>query len=342
MNPLDKALTNIELLLEKGLIDDETANSLASKAYQDYDELYYNSKIKDTNGDFNQMSSLAEFSAATDTNTFGQYILAIGEELGYDDIYEFVGDLTESFDADPDEIVGILAGEYLPTEEFIESLSDMVEVDQELYDALYDSAAEAYIDSGVVDTVLEELTAEESYDDEYEDDADYDNYYDEEDSQEYDDSAEAGYNDDLALAALQEAREAKYNAAMLQNQMAEFNAIAEVNSALKERERFALDLVSAGKMPPVVFEDLFGNFDSDEDRLAAFSQVCEYNGTDATSELYAIDKQLNTFAAYGDTALFNRHAYDYVDEEVINEELEEYQEALLNRELAEAKKANLI
>lgn len=348
MNELDSVLNNIQHFFNEGIIDEIQANELAEKANNDYNELIDNNS---NNGEFNSMSNMAEFSSATQTNYFGDSMLALGEALGYEDVVDYAEDLGEALGFDSEEILAVLAGDLLPTADLVELIAGSLDLDEDIYNDLNEAAMESVVEDAEMYSDEDE---DDYYDDDvydyYEDDDDYyvdEDYYDDDDAY---DLEEAMYEQDLAnseteevaLAALEEAQEANYNAAVLQEQLAEFSAVAEVSSALNDRDMYAQSLVGQGKMPPAVYYDLFGNFSSSDDRIAAFSQVCEVNGTDASSELYSIDKILDTFESYGDTALFNRHAYDVMDEEEVLEELIEYDQASLNRQLAEMKRANLI
>jgi hypothetical protein len=292
------------------------------------------------------MSNMAEFSAANDSNSFGDSLLALGQAMGYDDVMEYTVDLADSIGADPEELLMFMSGDALPSAELVDLIADSLNLDEDIYEDLQQSAIESIIEDAELYGDGFEEEYDDGYDDEYyyEDASDYMDYDDSDELEQYlyEQELAQAETDELALAALEEAREANYNAAVLQNQMAEFSAVAEVSSALNDRDMYAQSLVMQGKMPPAVYEDLFGNFSSNDDRIAAFSQVCAMNGTDASSELYSMDKILDTFENYGDTALFNRHAYDVVDEEEVLEELIEYDQAALNRQLAYAKKANLI
>lgn len=352
MNELDSVLNNIQHFYNEGIIDENKANELAENAINDYNELIDDNDYSNySNGDIN-MSNMAEFSAANDSNSFGDSLLALGQAMGYEDVMDYALDLADSIGADPEEMLMFMSGDALPSADLVDLIADSLNLDDDIYDDLQESAVESIIE----DAEIYGNALEEEYDDGYyEDDYYEDDYYDYEDAYDYmDDGSDEleqylyeqelanAETDDIALAALEEAREANYNAAVLNEQLAEFSAVAEVSSALNERDMYAQSLVMQGKMPPAVYEDLFGNFASSEDRIAAFSQVCSVNGTDASSELYSMDKILDTFENYGDTALFNRHAYDVVDEEEVYEELIEYDQAALNRQLAYAKRANLI
>lgn len=349
MNELKSVLNNIQHFLSEGIINEERANQLAENAINDYNELIGEEDFSNyNNGDFN-MSNMAEFSAANDSNSFGDSLLALGQAMGYDDVMDYTLDLADSMGADPEELLMFMSGDILPTSELVDLISDTLELDEEIREDLHNSAIESIIeDTELYDDGLEEEYNDSEYD--YSDNEYYygnnANYYDEGSAELeeylYQQELANAKAEEIALAALEEAQEANYNAAILNEQMAEFSAVAEVSSALNERDMYAQSLVMQGKMPPAVYQDLFGNFSSNEDRIAAFSQVCAVNGTDASSELYSMDKILDTFENYGDTALFNRHAYDVVDEEEVLEELVEYDQAALNRQLAYAKKANLI
>lgn len=99
--------------------------------------------------------------------------------------------------------------------------------------------------------------------------------------------------------------EANYRIAELEEKVAEFQARSEVTDRLQQLERYAAQGVNDGWLPPVARNAVMGNFETDSDRLAAFSQVCESNRVDVETELYATQKILETFEKCGPFARFS-------------------------------------
>lgn len=117
--------------------------------------------------------------------------------------------------------------------------------------------------------------------------------------------AEEVRSDDEVSDDEEEDDEANYRIAQLENQVAEFQAQTEVTNQLQQLERYAAQGVQDGWLPPVARDAVMGNFETDSDRLAAFSQVCQSNQVDIETELYATQKILETFEKCGPFARFS-------------------------------------
>jgi hypothetical protein len=98
---------------------------------------------------------------------------------------------------------------------------------------------------------------------------------------------------------------------------------------------YATELISDGKMPPIVGEFLFGSFSTEDDQIAAFSQVAETNGVDLEAELYSMDKILNIFDQLGEVLEFAQYddSMSFEEEVALTEEMQAQQQAELNAQL---------
>ena len=118
----------------------------------------------------------------------------------------------------------------------------------------------------------------------------------------------------------------------LEAQVAEFQAANALKDVLHKLDVQAQNLVENGDLPPVAYDILFGSFDTEEDRVAAFSQVAESNGNNLNEELVKIQGALELFErmGLGELGLFNQ----MIEEEVMSnfsaqEELSEDEAALI-------------
>lgn len=100
----------------------------------------------------------------------------------------------------------------------------------------------------------------------------------------------------------------------LESQIAEFQAANALKDVLHKLDTQAQNLIEAGDLPPVAYDILFGAFDSEDDRIAAFSQVAESNGNNLNEELVKIQGALELFErmGLGEIGLFNELIEDEV------------------------------
>jgi len=158
---------------------------------------------------------------------------------------------------------------------------------------------------GLMDEDEEELEIEDEYDTEDED-------YEEEESASY--SAYDPRVDEL------------------EDQIAEFQAANALKDVLHKLDVKANELIEQGDLPPVARDILFGAFDSEDDRIAAFSQVAESNGNNLNEELVKIQGALELFErmGLGELGMFNELIEDSVMSNFSAEEqLSEDEEALI-------------
>lgn len=100
----------------------------------------------------------------------------------------------------------------------------------------------------------------------------------------------------------------------LESQIAEFQASNALKDVLHKLDNKAQNLIEAGDLPPVAYDILFGSFDTEDDRIAAFSQVAESNGNNLNEELVKIQGALELFErmGLGEIGLFNELIEDEV------------------------------
>jgi hypothetical protein len=318
-------LDEYDKLLDKNEISEEEYEELKTEALDDlmlmleeYDGLNYD----DEESEYNMGNNIAEFSVEP-INRFGAALLEIGELGGYTDLQDYISDLSEMTGNAPGDILDLINGDALPSEDFSDYVSDMFGLDDDLADDLYDATLEAYEDEGYE-------IEEEGY---YEDD-DLEGYYEDNLEEDYDDAWEDGYMEEID--PLEE--EVQYSQAridQLENTIAEFQTSQNLKNALDERMIYAAGLVQEGKMPPVVAETLFGEFNTEDDRVAAFSAVAQSNGVSLEAELHSIDKVLEIFDSLDGLAYFSSDLGDITEEEEeeMIEELAAEEQAILNAEL---------
>jgi hypothetical protein len=153
----------------------------------------------------------------------------------------------------------------------------------------------------------------------------------EEEEEVYDDEEEFEDDDEY------EEEEASYSAYdprvdQLENQIAEFQAANALKDVLHKLDTKAQTLIEQGDLPPVAHDILFGAFDSEDDRIAAFSQVAESNGNNLNEELVKIQGALELFErmGLGELGMFNELIEDSVMSNFSAEEqLSEDEEALI-------------
>lgn len=117
----------------------------------------------------------------------------------------------------------------------------------------------------------------------------------------------------------------------LEAQLAEFQAQNVLKDTLHKLDLRGQELVNSGDMPPMAYNIVFSKFDSEDDRIAAFSQVAEANGNTLMEELTAIEKTLEIFGRMrlGEIGLFSQLIEDESVGEFSQEEAAIDQEAEL-------------
>lgn len=288
----------LEAQYGQGYLSETEYDELSSNALNDYNGMLAEVEGFDANYSQGGDSMLAEFNTG---NRFGAALLELGDLEGYEDVQDLIEDLAQATNNDPEDIAGLIDGTNEPDDEFALYTAELFGLGEELAGDLLVAAYEAR---------GEDPYAEE---DEYEDD----------DDDEYEDELEA-----LDGAATYSRYSADNRVSQLEGQLAEFQMTQVLKDALTERVSKAQRLVEYGAMPPQIAYKLFGDFELDSDRLAAFSATAENNGVSLEAELYSLDKTLDIFEAMGDSGLFSYAAEDTVEfHQQSNEDLEAEAEA---------------
>jgi len=124
----------------------------------------------------------------------------------------------------------------------------------------------------------------------------------------------------------------------LNNRIAEFEQNQQIRDALNE-----LELKAKQVMPPSAVKVLFGDFQLESDRVAAFSRTADLNGVGVAEELYAMQKTIELFEKSGLNKLAMFQSYSTgTATEVTDEDAEIEAQAKRNFELRKARSHNLI
>ena len=289
----DASVENFDAMLEEGVISPDQRDELVQDAYlelndylADIDGVYLEDDEDEYYEDdavYSEETDLATFAEGVELdNRFGAALLELGYSMGYEDSLDFIEDLAEATDNTGEDIYDLIQGEALPSDEFLAATTELFGLD--------DDMALDYVSAGFESRGedLGEAMAEDGYLDD-----------------------EEGY----------EVEEAVYSRVdELEDEIANFKAEQVLKDALSERERMAQDLVSMGKMPPFVYDKVFSNFESDSDRLAAFSTMASQNGVGLESELHSMDKIIDIFNSMPEGAMMANYSADFSTPEDIDYE----------------------
>jgi len=272
---------------------------------------------------------LMEFSSDIALNPFGAELASLASQ-SYDTIDDALEDITAGlqsagFEVDEDDVYGFFSGEFLPSEDVIEALSELcLDEDGELDEAVLDrflSAAEAsYL---VAEQVAEEIEDEIAAEDE-----DYEDYEDYEDEDEDEDEDEYEYYEDE-----DEDEDGEYydpETEALLNQVEELTTRQAVTDQLDELVEYGRNLVGEGKLPPIAFAALLGDAEStSSSRFAEFSSVCEEDDLNTLDQLDRIEFCLSIFDQCGAAMDFNNYAPSEYEDEEEDEELDLIAQAMV-------------
>ncbi len=234
--------------LEEVLSEQDDELEYEDEAEEDLDEVYYSHKNSGT----------AEFNEELGNDFAAAIYELITEE--YEDVEAGIMTLAQASGYDPEDIAGLLTGEYVADEAMVDTIAqcfDSTMQEEEMYIALHLLAAEA---------------RGEDIEDE--------GYMPEEDQEEeYDPEMEAAYS--------------QIN--QLEGKIADFQAQSDLKNELDRLIRLGMDLMeNQQKLSPVQFAGLFGDLPDalDNEKVALFSSVCDANQVDVPTELYAMQKCL--------------------------------------------------
>lgn len=308
---------NFDKMLSEGVISKNDYVDLKNDAL---DELnYYLSDLEGFNieedeyeeeendeGDYSSNSELATFSSGLEPSTrFGAALLELGYSVGYDDPQDLIIDLADATGNSEENIYDLLVGNAAPDDNFALHATELFELEDELSLDLVAAGYEARGED--FNDILNELEEGE------------DNYYEDEE-------------DNAVYSRVGE----------LEDELATFKAEQIMKDALADRETTAARLVQEGKMPPVIYEKLFANFNSDSDKIAAFSQVADANGVSLEAELHSIDKVLDVFNEMPELGVFTSYSDDLMTDAEYDEEMALQEQAQLQVQLRKQRQEGLI
>ncbi len=286
---LESTINEIDSGLESGELTAEQAQAFKAQALNEYNEYVTEElDLDDEDGDEGAESS---YSSNRDLAQFagsdsGLAILQLAE-VDYDgDLEAAIYDISVATGYEPKVVVGLIDGTYIPTPELKDQIASVVPSAQD---------PEVYEEFQSLDS--------EAYEDESDEDGD--------EGAEY-----SAFQRQLAQFQRQNAElEARVN-------QAEFEK--SVTTSLNQLERYADRLVHEGSLPPVAYNHLMGEFESSDDRLAAFSEMCTDGGIDAVEQLARIQYALEVFEKCGPVAQFSQVAKQKISrkEQELQEEID--------------------
>lgn len=243
------------------LEDAYEAGEIDSEADDEYDDEEDDYDDDDEEELYSYGTPLATF--ATAAPPVGQAILAMMEDAGYDSVEDGIEDLWGYLED--------ATGMEFDEEEIVGLITGESLPDAELAEVIavgFDPDEETFeLFADAVDSSLSALDGE-------------DGGYEGDDLEEDVDAVYSRVND-------------------LETQIAEFQTSSVINEELLDLEREARFGMEEGWLPPAAKEIILGDFELDQDRVAAFSQLCVSNQVDPATELYATRKTLEAFKAIG-------------------------------------------
>jgi hypothetical protein len=277
---LEEAISNIDESIQTGEISQEDGEILAAQAIAEHRQILEEmlgieleeeddeddeEGYDDETADYSFNRRFAQFSAQAPV---AATILQLAEADGYEDVEDLINDISAYTGLDVNDVEGILDGSLVPDEELAATIADGFNLDDEDY--------------GIFLQIAEEAAAGADPED------------DDEDTE-----AEVNYS---RFARNQNYQDRKIQ--QLQSQLAEFSEQLQVSDALVELDAQGRRGLEEGWLPPVAYNTILGDFETPNDRFAAFSQVCGEESVSQEVELYSIRKQLEVFEACGPLVQF--------------------------------------
>lgn len=280
-------VANLENAYEAGLIDEDEFVEYKENAYLELqerlaDEFDIDVVSPDELDELEyagDMGNLAEFASAVDTR-FGAAVLELGQLAGYDDVEEYIVDLADELGYDPDYLVATITGDAEPDDEDAVAIAELMDLPE---DYAIDLLASAYEARG--EDLYDYLESEDEYNDE-------------------DDS-------DDVLEEVVEAVDYKMND--LESRLAEFEVAGAIKDAMSEVESDVYRGLDQGWLTPNMAREILGEFERDEDRVAAFSQLANSNGVDMSTQLFGMQFALKLLENSGGTATFGAYVQDEIE-----------------------------
>lgn len=321
MELYNQTVDNFDAMLAEGVISEDDYITLKNDALDELnfymsdlegfnveddeeEEEYDEDDEDDEDASYSSNNDLATFSSGLEPATrFGAALLELGYAVGYDDPTNLIEDLAEATGNSEQNIYELLIGEAAPDDNFALHASELFGLNEDLSLDLVAAGYEARGEN--FEDVLNEME---------------DDYFDE------------NVEEEAVYSRVNE----------LEDELANFKAEQLMKDALNEREAKAQELVAEGKMPPIIYEKLFANFNSDNEKIAAFSQVANANGVSVEAELHSIDKVLDVFEEMPELGVFTSYSDSYASEEELNEEKALQDEAQRRLQLRKQRQGGLI
>jgi hypothetical protein len=314
LNLYNQTVENFDEMLTAGVISKDDYAELKNDALEELN--YYLSDLEGFNieeeneseeGDYStsKNSDLATFSSGFEPQTrFGAALIELGYRQGYENVKDLIGDLAEATGNEEENIFELLIGEAAPDDNFAFHATELFGLDE---NESLDLVAAGYEARGEdFEEVLNLLEDEETNEESEEDNAVY----------------------------------SRVNE--LEDELANFKAEQVMKDALSQRESVGYSLVQQGKMPPVIYDKLFANFNSDSDKIAAFSKVANANGVSLEAELHSIDKVLDIFDSMPEMGVFTSYSDELKSEEELNEDMAIEQQAKRQVQLRKQRQEGLV
>lgn len=264
---------------EEGTLSYEEAEELRAQAYDEYEQIV---GLEEGGDEDDEEGEDEEYSRGGDTANFfrGSSNSGIGQALmeliheDYGDLEEGIAALCEVTGYDAESIAGILVGEYIPDQDLVLELAEA-----------FDSTQDEEVLAGML-----ALAEEDAYEDGEE--------------------GEEEGTDEVLENYARAIQDKDFRLQQLEAEFAEAQVQQEVAGRLNDLNRLADAGFQQGWLPPVVHRELLGGFEDQGDQLAAFSSVCQANGSDIETELYAMQKTLEMFEKCQGAINFSSFAYD--------------------------------
>lgn len=258
-----ETLDNLNANYEEGLISDEDYKvakaNIVAELNERLNDIYETEEIEYGN----DMSNIAEFASAV-TTRWSAAVLELGQVANYEDVEEYIVDLADKIGRDPEYLAATLTGEVEPDDEDAIAIAEAFDLNEELTIDLLASAYEARGED------LYEQLEEEEEDEEYE-------------------------NDDTEAAV----EEVSYAVADLQDRVAEFEINDALKAALNDVEKEVYSGLEERWITPALARHILGEFETSEDRIAAFSMLADSNDVDLATQLFGVNYALNILKEAG-------------------------------------------
>jgi hypothetical protein len=287
-----ETLDRIDQMEYLGELDEEEAVQSRLLANEEYRELMANYARNGSVANFEfddagmEGDEMMTFVPETE---FGEALIK-AIEMTYEVPEEAVLDIAEGTEYDPEDVIEMLTGDLIPDGELALEIAAILGLDEE----------QASILVALAEEEIEAALEEDEYDDEYDDemmDEEYEGEIDE---------GEAEYAAALQILEMKNRElEAKFAQAETEKRL---------NNVLIQQQLHAQSGVDEGWLPPAILRAEFGDFATDDDRLATFSTTCKKNQVDIETELYARDKILAAFSRLGPIMNFGRIADEALDD----------------------------